>query len=150
MATSKEIKAALVKRFGRTFNVVHEKTRDGRTIFAIHAPSKRVSERGYGFRHDESVELAMALGLPEWAGADTFCFWDKIVGELIDNLSHETPVDLSANYRHPYGSKAPNPTTCNGCDRRLADCVCCNECGTNDPKKCTCDEAFAQMYSGIA
>lgn len=106
MATTKQIKAALVTKFGRTFNVISGKSRYG-TMFAIHAPKNRTSDRGYGFRPKESIELALALGLPEWAGSDTFCFWDKIANELIDNLSRETPIDLSAKYQHPYGAKAP-------------------------------------------
>lgn len=106
MATTKQIKAALVAKFGRTFDVVSGKSRYG-TIFAIHAPKNRVSERGYGFRSEEAAELATALGLPAWTKTDTFCFWDKIANELIDNLSRELPIDLSAKYQHPYGAKAP-------------------------------------------
>jgi hypothetical protein len=106
MVTTKQIKAALVARFGRTFKVISGKSRHG-IMFAIHAPTNRVSDRGYGFRSKESIELAHALGLPKWAGSDTFCFWDKIANELIDNLSREIPIDLSTKYQHPYGAKAP-------------------------------------------
>ena len=107
MNTAKQIKTALTARFGRTFNVSSSKSRYG-TMFAISAPANRVSKRGFGFREEESNELAKAMGLPEWQGADSFCFWDTIANELIENFSREIPVDLTSKYRHPYGAKAPN------------------------------------------
>ena len=107
MNTAKQIKAALTARFGRTFNVSSGKSRYG-TMFAISAPTNRTSERGFGFCEEESNELAKAMGLPEWQCIETFCFWDTIANELIENLSRETPVDLTSKYRHPYGAKAPN------------------------------------------
>ena len=88
---AKQLKAALVSRFGRSFCVRTYSSSRGET-HTVYVPKTRLDRDRIGFSYEESKELGNAMGL--WDFEVDFVIPDLLVCDILSNLKSMSPISL--------------------------------------------------------